>query len=100
VEKCAEGVVPIRGKPSQGSAAVKGVLDAKTCLVSRRKQSLIQVWKSDVAQFINKLMQRGKKSTAQRIFLGSFTVSRSALRKECIDTFELATQERYACGGG
>lgn len=43
-----------------------------------------------VARFINKLMQRGKKSTAQRIFYDSCDIISERTQKNALDTFELA----------
>jgi len=60
-------------------------------LVPRRKtQPDSKYGKVSIAQFINKLMQRGKKSTAQRIFYGSFDIIQERTQKSALETFELA----------
>ncbi|HQJ52448.1 MAG TPA: 30S ribosomal protein S7 [Anaerolineae bacterium] len=46
--------------------------------------------KVSVAQFINKLMERGKKSTAQRIFYDSCAIIEERTQKNPIETFETA----------
>jgi len=60
-------------------------------LVSRRKtEPDAKYGKVSVAQFINKLMQHGKKSTAQRIFYDSFDIIQERTQKNGLETFELA----------
>jgi small subunit ribosomal protein S7 len=60
-------------------------------MVSRRQTEPDPKYgKVAVAQFINKLMQRGKKSTAQRIFYDSCDIIQDRTQKNAIDTFELA----------
>jgi len=43
-----------------------------------------------VAQFVNKLMERGKKSTAQRIFYDSCDIIQERTQKNPVETVELA----------
>lgn len=43
-----------------------------------------------VARFINKLMTRGKKSLAERIFYDSMEMIETQMKKTPLDTFELA----------
>ncbi len=46
--------------------------------------------KVTIAQFINKLMERGKKSTAQRIFYDSCDIIEQRTQKNPVETFETA----------
>jgi len=43
-----------------------------------------------VSQFINKIMQRGKKSTAQRLFYGAMDIMERRTNKPALQTFEQA----------
>jgi small subunit ribosomal protein S7 len=43
-----------------------------------------------LAQFNNKLMQRGKRSTAQRIIYGALTLAENSTRKPGVEIFEQA----------
>ncbi|MGD8501955.1 MAG: 30S ribosomal protein S7 [Phycisphaerales bacterium] len=45
-----------------------------------------------VAQFINKLMRRGKKSLARRIFYDSFEIIEKRTRKSPLETFDQAVK--------
>jgi small subunit ribosomal protein S7 len=58
--------------------------------VRRRTQPDPKYGKVAVAQFVNKLMERGKKSTAQRIFYDSCDIIQERTQKNAIETFELA----------
>ena len=43
-----------------------------------------------ISQFVNKLMQRGKKSTAQRVFYGAMDIMEERTKKPALQTFEQA----------
>ena len=43
-----------------------------------------------VTMFVNKIMQRGKKSTAERIMYGALDKVEAQTRRSAIDTFEMA----------
>ncbi len=43
-----------------------------------------------VSQFVNKIMERGKKSTAQRLFYGAMDIIEERTKKPGIQTFEQA----------
>ena len=58
--------------------------------VRRRTEPDPKYGKVAVAQFVNKLMERGKKSTAQRIFYGSCDIIQERTQKNPIETVELA----------
>lgn len=45
-----------------------------------------------VAQFINKIMQRGKKATAQKIVYNAFEVIKTQTKKEPLEVFRLAIE--------
>ncbi len=44
----------------------------------------------DVAKFINRIMRRGKKSTAQRIFYNSMEIIKEKTQKEPLEVFQTA----------
>lgn len=45
-----------------------------------------------ISQFINKVMQDGKKTTAQRIVYGAFDIMREKTKKEPLEVFRLAIE--------
>ncbi len=45
-----------------------------------------------VAQFINKVMKEGKKTTAQRIFYGAFLIIKEKTKKEPLEVFKQAIE--------
>jgi len=45
-----------------------------------------------VAQFINKVMKQGKKTTAQRIFYGAFDIIKEKTKKEPLEVFRQAME--------
>ena len=56
----------------------------------RRTEADPKYGKVAVGQFVNKLMERGKKSTAQRIFYDSCDIIQERTQKNPIETVELA----------
>lgn len=45
-----------------------------------------------VAQFINKIMRKGKKITARKIIYGAFDIIKEKIKKEPLEIFDLAIQ--------
>ena len=45
-----------------------------------------------ISQFINKVMERGKKTTAQRIVYGAFDIIKEKTKKEPLQVFRLAIE--------
>ena len=45
-----------------------------------------------VAQFINQVMRKGKKTTARKIIYGAFDIIKEKTKKEPLDVFDLAIQ--------
>ena len=43
-----------------------------------------------VAKFINQVMRRGKKITAQKIVYGAFDIIKEKTKKDCLEIFDLA----------